>query len=204
MIPLEYFIPAWILGSIVSFFLFRYYNIKYFNDWTYYEAGLYLLYCLLCSWCGLMLLFCFRVQSFLSDRGHRRFINWISTSRQKNKWVMKEKTFSVNQKVFAIYHSAPNFNPPMYGTVLFKSSERKEHLFSKLNPDGKCDWYQVEMTDGTLVLMPSTCLEDAEESISRTQYMLETHKHRVGEKGFSPESYASLNKNVKDGLKFIQ
>lgn len=94
--------------------------------------------------------------------------------------------FNIGQKVAtAITHEVSN---SVVGMGVIIGWSHKEVSYWAFN-DFPSDWYKVKMSNGEIVTYPQERLEDLQQSSDRWHKLIDNNLDRLGEPGYSLESY---------------
>lgn len=127
---------------------------------------------------------------------------------------MNNANFEKGQKVFVIYHNvyfagAKIFQPPSPGVIIMRWPIRIKHHFATMSDDGfprdgKCFWFVVKCPNCIVpFLCPGECIYDLADYIKQENDFLNSCLPRIGERGYSLESFDSLSKSLSKANKYL-
>ncbi len=129
----------------------------------------------------------------------------------------KTNTLTVGQKVFCSYYSCRTQNPykitfepfqgPKYGIIIGAAGKKRFWLCFDENKkayNGFEKYLYVKFKEYKFTkAIPISCIDDAEEHIKFLEKVLERGKDKIGQKGYSIESYMALGGTLQSGEDFI-
>lgn len=135
-------------------------------------------------------------------------------------FIPYDRKFKIGQRVYVYYFviygglfADALFNPPMAGIIVGTPKLMMYHHFTgKIicgNPDaqtpyGLCWVYIIKTSDGRLIEYPECCMMDLDEHIKSTEAFLECDAHRIGDPGYSLETYNQLLRNLNNAKLFSE